>query len=100
MILEFNEWGDLIIDLDSLSLWISSGDSVDEHFPTGGYVVLNRDGRYLHLTPENAKRLYAALGNAITEQEVAPDNFAVHKADFVKQEPAQQRPGSPQLARC
>ena len=85
MVINFSEWGDLTIDLDSLSLWISSGDSLeDEHPPTGGCIEIDPNGVYLRLTPENAKRLQAALSPAVIDQRAFPGDFDFHKVDFTK----------------
>lgn len=83
MILNFNDWGELTIDLDSLGFWISSGEPSDEHTPTGARIEIDHENVYIKLTPENAERLAQALIRAKFEQEVDPDNFSHIGTDFV-----------------
>ena len=84
MILDFNDWGELTIDLDSLRFWISSGEPSDEHPPTGARIEIDHEIVCIKLTPENAKRLEQALIRARFEQSVDPDHFSHIGTDFVR----------------
>lgn len=84
MIINFNDWGELTIDLDSLGFWISSGEPSDEHTPTGARIEIDHENVYIKLTPENAERLYQALVRAQLEKSADPDNFDHIGTDFVR----------------
>jgi len=83
MIINFNDWGELTIDLNSLGFWISSGEPNDEHTPTGARVEIDHENVYIKLTPENAERLSQALIRAQLEYQADPDNFEHTGTDFV-----------------
>lgn len=84
MIINFNDYGELTIDLDSLSFWISSGEGSDQHTPTGARVEIDHENVYIKLTPENAQRLHQALILAQLEKTADPDNYDHVGADFVR----------------
>ena len=84
MKLEINDYGELTIDLTSLSFWISSGEPSDVHSPTGCRVEIDHENVFIKITPENAERLQAALIRAQAEKEVAPETFEHIGTDFVR----------------
>jgi len=47
MIINFNDYGEPTIDLDSLSFWISSGEGPDQHTPTGARVEIDHENVYI-----------------------------------------------------
>ena len=59
MFLNFNDWGELTIDIDSLGFDLSENSS-DEHTPTGARIEIDHENVYLKLT-ENAERLAQGL---------------------------------------
>lgn len=84
MIINFNDYGELTIDLGSLGFWISAGEPGDEHTPTGARIEIDHENVYIKLTPENAERLSQALILAQLEKLADPDNFAHIGTDFVR----------------
>ena len=84
MIINFNDYGELAIDVDSLSLWISTGEDCDQHTPTGARIEIDNQNVYVRLTPENAERLSQALIRAQLEKMTDPDKFDHVGTDFVR----------------
>jgi len=83
MIINFNECGDLAIDVKSLAIWISSGDDDDQHPPAGALIEIDHEEVYMKLSPENANRLAKTLIRALINKEVDPMEYDFTRAYFI-----------------
>ena len=81
---ELNEWGQVVFDVGSVHIWVTSGMGDDPHPPGGGRVAAGDDEIILELTRENVEVLIKALQETITRYDADPDGYSTEKVPFVK----------------